>query len=433
MKKRIDMDEKDFERLMRERLEETQEFDFRAADWEEVAGQLKKKGPSFLFWIIGSLLLVSFLGLAYWGFSYYEKYQTKNKKLTELIDEIAQIKTQLAACGTQIIIQKDTVYSTIVEEKYNSQKVAVSFTDAKNKFAAAPENKTTSSTFLNKNIERVAESSSGKESARTPNDKPGWKPGKLKLLEHIGSSYSGLSTFTTKPSLPTIAFVPVQKINLDQYNKQKARSIRVGLNTGFNGFKSHSNTVDTGSISIEGRQISILEKGNRSLGFMADFSLAKGLYLGIGGHYQRSIYRLSGVDSAWTANFEFPIYGLGDLEDANLEQIFWNIHIDLKYQFLQRSRIRPILGFRTAFNLNFKQDLWYRYFDGMEAEQILSYQNNAFWGGLNYFSPMIGAEFKLTERFHLLAESLYHLPLNQNDGVLANQVGVNFGFFYRLR
>jgi hypothetical protein len=96
----------------------------------------------------------------------------------------------------------------------------------------------------------------------------------------------------------------------------------------------------------------------------------------------------------------------------------------------------PGIGFMTNFLLNTDSKFKYTYSDGRKEE--LTESMNIEFKMLD-ISPMLSfaADFKLTSRFHLLAEPTfrYGIMATRDESVKENlwSTGLNVGFFYELR
>jgi hypothetical protein len=99
-------------------------------------------------------------------------------------------------------------------------------------------------------------------------------------------------------------------------------------------------------------------------------------------------------------------------------------------------RFMPGIGFMTNFLLNTDSKFKYTYSDGRKEE--LTESMNIEFKMLD-ISPMLSfaADFKLTSRFHLLAEPTfrYGIMATRDESVKENlwSTGLNVGFFYELR
>lgn len=98
-------------------------------------------------------------------------------------------------------------------------------------------------------------------------------------------------------------------------------------------------------------------------------------------------------------------------------------------------RFMPGIGLMTNFLLNTDSKFKYTYSDG-RTEELTESMNSEF--KMLDISPILsfGVDFKLSPRFHLLAEPTfrYGLMATRDESVKENlwSAGVNVGFFYRL-
>lgn len=103
------MDNKDFDKIFSDRLQEEQHFDFQESDWDEVVSSIQKKPRrKFLWWMW--LIPFLFAGFAIVIYSLKSDLNEANKEVLNLNQKIKKLE----------ILKSDTQYQTVTITKYDT-------------------------------------------------------------------------------------------------------------------------------------------------------------------------------------------------------------------------------------------------------------------------------------------------------------------------
>lgn len=426
------MDEKDLERLMRARLEETQDFDFREEDWEELAHRLKRKRRWPLFWwpaLLGAILLIALSATAW---HYYQEYTTANEALVlaentikELNNKTSQSNTTVPKTVRKTVEVIDTVYKTVIIEKHITKQVPAQI--------AGIDSLEQEETFI-------------ADAAYKVNDS------KVQNLINQDSLEIDVSLLANLPDLPLTSldykqerkiWRAIQLPHSEQKKEQKKlkkeikKTKHVGLRFGWANTQNPS--IPEPNDSLPGNPF--LQELNRNawnIGVAGEMNLNKKLKIIAGVNLEQQYYNTNqeGTGELFDqVSYDTLTYGGPQLLMTRFKESSLRYTLGVKYQIFNEKKWMPFIGFRAEAGhiLNRLITVDYQVLDGSMFEWSTQVRNRRLPPvGLRYISPVVGLDTQLSDKWKLQFEAVYFIPSEQYFDHLRKKLGLHLGFLYQL-
>ena len=419
------MDEKDLERLMRARLEPTQDFDFREEDWEKLAHRLKRKRRWPIFWwtaLLGGLLLIALSATAW---HYYQEYTTTNEALVLAENTIKELNNKTSQSNTtgpktvrKTVEVIDTVYKTVIIEKHITNRVPAQIAGIDSLIQEEWINSLNPKT-LDVRQEPIP---IAQESYQFDNS----------LLRLLPPTEYSLLLY--QRDIPLWQQPDLTEAENDKPSKKEKNAINIGLRMGWAHAENPNIPIDS---LIESPTFQQLNRNAWHLGVTSEMNLGKKLKLTGGVNLEKQYYHTNQTELLFGAS-AYDTIGFGAYGEEYLtrfRQLALRYTLGLKYQPLAERKWNPFIGVRTEIGqiLSRKVDFQYLEIDGSRNEWTATINKNELPKiSVENLSPLVGVDTQLSDKWKMQIEAIYYTPIKKRLDRMRRKYGFNLGFFYLL-
>jgi hypothetical protein len=408
-----------FEKILSEKLKETQNFEFCETDWQEVSDRLDMHAPvATSTWkkVFVPLIMTGLLGAV--GVLWWQLNQT-NGELQELKKDLFENTLMQRDTVIQTVVYRDTIFAAASQSSnintHDISWVGKPGSGVVNPFLSLGDNlaKTINQSFSNHTFlwESLSTSTStwGVSSKSEGNFA-------LERLRNIPNNLPKLSinSISTEQSEEVI-HAKNSPIVIDPHFQ--LLGAQIGLTVG----KSF----------ITNNQLAAVSSTN--IGLKAEFLFVKNLSIVAGlDFYNLSYQTQSDFLGKEVPLPEDPIYLADDLLFTESNQNFTQLKLGFKYTFGNESNIKPYVGLNYLATANFKKDFYYLYDPAKYAIPSFetSSKNTDITG--NGFGIDLGVEYRPKNWLSIQFETYYHISNRKLESLYHDLLGVRTAALFRF-
>ncbi len=457
MRKEITMDNKEFDKLFSDKLNETQSFDFDESGWNEVAEQIRpeqsKKRPFPWFWLFAFALLSLGGVCAYLMYSLHTAHNTINS-IEEKLSLRENTKEDNSIEKTTLVLY-DTIYKTVIIEE---QQISNKYSEHKSSNNNQNKRLLTSSGFTQyyqnafnsiqrivipsntifKSLESQAQTQKGANAIEERNEE----------IKNINPSVASALTNTYKYRFA----MPMQKIDplsltylkttikdpifyFDSPKNIIKKKIRepfidkfsIGLLAGVAQVKNNFDIND----------LNIIKKSSWNAGLRLAYQFTDHINVWSSISYMQQNYQETELDSLSRAPDVYYPSSFNEIDRLELINEAMQVRLGLNYRFLHTNRWRTYIGLSTELEYLIRQNSTV-YYTASYSPTLLNI-SQVIKTGLNEQSPMVntiiptaGFEFDITPKLTWRCEAWFKQELKTNTNHFSQPFGIQTGISYNF-